>query len=777
MFIHSRMLTSCIALACSLANAEQMQKAVDLDPCPCRVNALFGEISGDLDVNLRDLALLGRLWENDAAKEEVGRVRENLLKDIQDNWRTTLQDEVANLNDAGLARTQLLAGEPTRTALLVSNKEVERDKFLKRFGVPSDQKGTTVGPDRIGTTVKVAPNLPTPQYTNLRAFTSPANFSLTERRSYFPNDVFSRLNGGFPEAPPGPSSNPPTTINPNRYNYAVGASGAKVQYISSFEDAIDAFGLDVNVAATYSLFSGSVDLGIDTTTITNERRHTIIATITKSFGWEEASDAVFTDLLTSNFAQDLARAKSDPSFDFESVWGTHLVVAQHLAAELLIRVDFETVSRYDKSEFELDVESSFTSGTNSLDLGVAIRSLKENNKGITNVSVTVDVFGGPDTVEIDGIEVSIPGELASGIASGSNPERVADIINAWDLRLRDLAQGGAVLGAPIDYLYVPLSVLLDEELNPFSAQQNLRLWFLRWLDMESQLLYLQEVIDADNSKFSEPYDYFAYAAQINDPPSSDPAVPGYGNFFTPYEYAADVLARTESRYVALFEKGKRLYSATEDDPEFFLPGDSSFSVPKFELPRPFLTTRNFRVGPKYTGAQAGGSCNAGAAAAQARCNQFTGGPVPGAEFNNQGQFLQCHVQTAFGDLEILNFNLPSTLPRYELKLVYQPLGGIDIYQQPYLVGRNRGMLLSANGIGAWNWNYEFSSNGCGAGNWSNTDGFVLYDYPGLVFYLFDNQTQEIVDFACASGGFCQDEEIAIVLDEINDGKIAPDSTN
>lgn len=746
----------CVAFV-AISSAAQPVDVVTLDPCPCRENALFGEVSGDNVTDLRDLAILGRLWEDDEAKETVGRKRESLLQDIQENWLRALASPIASANADGLARTPLLSGEPTRQALLVASKSNDRSTFLKRFGVTSDPKQAQVGPDRMGTTVKVSPRNAAPQYTNLRAFKSPASFSLAERRRYFPNDVFSRLNGGFSEATPNGVNEEITSITENRYNYAVGASGARLKYISSFEDAIDAFGLDVNVAATYSLFSGSVDLGIDTSTVTNERRHTVIVTLTKSFGWEEASDEVFSDLLTPNFLEDLAKARPgdefDPTFDFESVWGTHLVIAQHLVAELLIRVDFETVSRVDKSEFKLAVEAAFKGAGSSVSLGTAISTLKQNVKGTTNVSVSVDVYGAPDTVLINEQPVSIAGELAAGIQSGANPQRVAELISAWDLELRRLAEDGAVLGAPNDYLYIPLTILLDESLNPFSAQQNLRNWYLRWLDMETQLLFLQDALDTRNNKFSEPYDYFRFVSA------------GFEGFDNPYDYAADVLQLTQERYLSLFEKGKRLYQATEDDPEIFLPGDENFQVPHFDLPRPLLLPTGFTLKDRIDGGPVGGNCDAGSAAGRGHCTEFLGA-LNGGYFTNQSVFVHCNEQSAEGFLEIFNFEIPSDSNRYQMRWVYEPIG-VNIYEQPYKAepGLTRGMGVSPAGVGFWSWRYVFGSKGCENDRWSSTDswGGNSVDWAGLIFYLLDTQTNEIVAFTCASDGNCSSEEIEIVL--------------
>ena len=405
-----------------------------------------------------------------------------------------------------------------------------------------------------------------------------------------------------------------------------------------------------------------------------------------------------------------------------------------------------------------------------MDVSASFNSITENVQGGSNGKVVVQVIGGPLEIDFDGERRTISSYLASEIERGASSEKIGLIVAAWDQELLASINRGAVAGAPVDFLYRPMSDFLYESTSPFDIQKSLRDWYTRFLDTREQLDRVNAYITRGEEKFTEAFEFFELAQPIG--PADT-----YRTFETPLEYAVAVRQETEDLYLQLLDFGRELYDSTNDDDfsesPIFLASIRENQIPEFELTRPRLRIESashgrfeLTAGPISGGGQI--VCRPG--------NNFgtlNGCPNGTAVYvgetgNGLPDFFQGCASTSLTMFVTLdNYAVLAAGPsaRYKVLSFFEPVSGMGNPEaHPAWVGpeRNQGrrFVPVPDTENQWEFNYLVGSIGCDASTqWAQWDAWIAQDYPGLTFYLFDTKTGTIVDFYCAERGKCSGVEV------------------
>jgi len=399
---------------------------------------VWGDVSRDGQVDLKDLVALGANWNVSETKYEIA--NDELLGQINDKWRKDVPDAISMLGWDNRTVTAKL----DETNFGGGSKDASLPKGLG-FGV-SFPSGATV--EKIGLPVFEIP----PDSTVLR------------------NVNFVGLPDGYED-------------NGQFYNYPLEEARSDLAYIRSYEEEQEFLGVDLSVEARYAMFTGSLKTSAQRDAYREGRAHKLLYKSTKSFGWfylPEQEKYLTPDFLKDSGLADSPKPGVDPSAIVLSTYGTHYVYAEHRVGQLFIELDFTTSRSRNRNSFEAQVEANLKSPTFALNIKTAIEQIKSNVKDVTDIKMRVHRVGGTPGLKLpDGSDW----EERAATLDADSPNLQAEVgalIGAWSSDMDNFSKG-----AVDDYYLRPISDFFSKTpVLPWEKGKNLRDWYRRWAEFD-----------------------------------------------------------------------------------------------------------------------------------------------------------------------------------------------------------------------------------------------------------------------------------------------------
>ncbi len=603
-----------------------------------------GDVNKSRVTDLDDLSLVGMNW-GETTLDKYGLTSETLAADISTYWRQTVQATLASQAALAYFETGVMANPSPAAKALTPKMAKQYGEILEKAGYDDKEIGGALA---IGFAVDM-PVKGQPVVTKREQV-----FNLLDDRDQtilLSNRTFSEVpRGGFVEQNNELEVGIPRYTSGILFNAAFPVESTEFLFDtieSSYEEA-SVLGIDLSVAARYAAYSGSLELGIDSGYFADRRHFKAIMVIRQSFGWRYAPSDLIEENLTELFRTRRDAALIDTEIDLTKEFGTFVAVADHPVRSLIMTIDVTTEKEESRDEMSSRLKFAFGGIGSNFDLDAALNRLKSSISEISDVSVRLDVIGGPILIDIDGqgpgqsvtlqgLTTSIAQDASLGI---SVKDRFDGLVNAW------VAAGNITNAVPVDFVYSPVANFQRIERNPLSKGTSMRAWFKRYLEADEALqranLILRSITrvpeegalpEVQNITLKDDYSYLGAVE-----PFSAPVIPGgpntYGTYSNYREYAANQYLDTAQLYFDLFEKGQKIASSTIQDPELFLPGEPFYQVPEF-------TTPLYSLGLSFGGA-ARPTDNDSCDADNSFCGQCLQGRydirVDGLELRNQSRY-------------------------------------------------------------------------------------------------------------------------------------------
>lgn len=520
---------------------------------------VWGDVNRNRDVDLHDLVLLGKSWDNSVSL--YGKEGAEVLTDLSEKWEGKVPISLHELDWENRIQIGTTSAFPEINKRLNSSEK----SFFRAvgFGITYPESGAA-----------------SPK-SGLQVFNAPAEQIQHVRFQNLPGGI------GFDDS---------ESVT-QRYDYPVESEDVSLEYMSSFAQELDFTGADLSVEAKYSMYSGSVKASTRSEFYKNSRSHKVIFKSTKSYGWFFLPDELIRTNLTTGFKNALGSINSR---DVIEKYGQQYIYAEHRQGDLIIEVNFNTTTEKRRDTFGAQVNLAMGAPSSSLAIAAAIASLKENINEVTNLTVTLRRRGGPNLLEyIDPVSENPVSFATAIILDASDPQRlqmtIAAIAGAW---AQALTADNAVAS---DFLSRPISDFYDTPSLPWTKETNLRAWFERFLRFQEQIDYLDGAdgqpgvfdLDLNPPGLTSPFRHFRQAGPDNNNP-----VPSGSDGWEEHLWTRREL--TAQRYPGLLEAGRRLYEAKESDDilAIFNPRiDERFRLPLLEIPQFQITVTNFRATP------------------------------------------------------------------------------------------------------------------------------------------------------------------------------------